>query len=72
MSWRREEPAYGGALDNPARVHDRYTVHEPGDDAEVVGNPDYGHARSGLEAFHKIQDLLLDGDIEGRGGLVSY
>ena len=42
-----------------------------GDNAEIVGDEEDGHAELGLEGAEKVEDLGLDGDVEGGGGLVG-
>ena len=65
-----EQGPHVGLLDDLARVHHRDPVAHLGDDAEVVGDEDDGRARLALEAPHQVQDLRLDGHVEGGRRLV--
>ena len=40
-------------------------------DAQVMGDQQHGHAELALQVFQELQDLRLDGDVEGRRGLVG-
>ena len=66
-----EDLVGGAALAVRASVHDHDLVAHLGDDAQVVGDHDDGHAELLLELLHELEDLGLDGDVEGRGGLVG-
>ena len=57
-------------FDDARRVHDVHAVGVAGDDAEVVRDDDGGDVEPAGEVFHKLQDLRLDGDIEGGRRLV--
>ena len=61
----------GAALAVGAGVHDHDLIAHLGDDAQVVGDHDDGHAQLLLERLHELEDLGLDGDVERRGGLVG-
>jgi hypothetical protein len=61
----------GPGLGDAAGIHDDDVVAHVGDDAEVVRDEDDGHAELLLERLHELEDLRLDGDIEGGGGLVG-
>ena len=58
------------AFDHQAAVHHHDTVRKAGHYPEVVRDPDDRHARLAPEPFHQIQDLRLNGDVEGGGRLV--
>ena len=58
-------------LDDLPGVHHRHPLGHLGHDAEVVGDQHHGHAEVGLELAHQVEDLGLDGDVEGGGGLVG-
>ena len=66
-----EEGLGGGFLDDAPGVHDRHPVGHLGHDAQVVGDEDDGHAQVGPELEHEVEDLGLDGDVEGGGRLVG-
>src|ERR671920_1558836 len=67
-----EDLAHRPRLDDLASVHNRDPVCRAGDHAEVVGYEDYRHAEPLLKLAQELQDLGLDGDVEGRGRLVRY
>ena len=58
-------------LDGAAGVHDKDTVCVAGHDAEIVGDEDHGRTRFFGELGQELQDLRLDGDVEGGSGLVG-
>ncbi len=58
-------------LDLLAGVHHDHPVAALGDDAEVVGDHDHAHAELALQALDQVEDLRLDGDVEGGGRLVG-
>ena len=41
------------------------------DDFEVVGDEEVGEAEVGLEVGEEVEDLGLDGDVEGGDGFVA-
>ena len=61
----------GGLFHGPTGVHDHHLVGPALDDAEVVGDEDHRHPPRGTEVVEQVQDVLLDGDVERRGGFVS-
>ncbi len=66
-----EDVAFGGFLGGPAGVHDHDVVGDVGDDAEVVGDHQQGGAGFLLQPQQQVQDLGLDGGVQGGGGLVG-
>ncbi len=66
-----EEIVDGGFFDKAAGIHHIYTATNIGDDAEVVGDENDGGAFGLLQFFQQLQDLRLNGDIQGGGGFVS-
>ena len=60
-----------GVLDDAAGVHDADHVRVLGDDTEVVGDQHDGHIPRGLELGEKLEDLSLDGHVEGGRGLIG-
>ena len=69
---RLGEDILGGAgLDDLALGHDADPVGHLADDAEVVGDQQHRHAEALLQVLQQLQDLGLDGDVEGRGRLVG-
>ena len=61
----------GAVLHAPAAVHDQHPVGDPGDHAEVVGDPDDAGAALGLQPLDQVEDLRLHGDVERRRRLVG-
>ena len=59
-------------LDDVAGVHDVDAIGDAGHHPQVVGDHDDGHAKLVPEALDQIENLRLDGDVEGRGRLVGY
>ncbi len=66
-----EEGLGGGLLDDAPGVHHRDVVGPGGDHAEVVGDQHHGHVALALLGLEQVEDLGLDGDVEGGGGLVG-
>src|SRR3546814_10384975 len=62
-----EDVAHRPLLDHAAGVHHHDPVAESGNDAEVVGDHDDGGAEIALQVGQQIEDLRLDGDVEGGG-----
>ena len=58
-------------LDDLSSVHDAHLVGEPGNDAEVVRDPDQRGAALPTQPLDLEEDLRLDRDIEGCGRLVG-
>ena len=60
-----------GLLDRRAAVHDHDLVGQVGDDAQVVGDQHERGAELALEPDQELEDLGLDGRVQGRGRLVG-
>ncbi|MNL39954.1 hypothetical protein D3C87_1622640 [compost metagenome] len=54
-----------------AILHDVDIVGELPDDGKVMRDQDYRHAERFLQVADEVEDLRLDGDIEGRCRLVG-
>jgi hypothetical protein len=61
----------GSLLDEFSFEHNQNTIRKIGDDAKVVGDEKDGHAELIAEIAKEIENLGLDGDIEGGGGLIG-
>ena len=61
-----------GVLHDLAAVHDQHPVDQAGNHPEVVGDPDDRHAQLGPEVLHQFENLGLDGDVQGRRGLIGH
>ena len=69
---RPREDFVGTALfDLVAAVHDQHPIGHFGHHAHVVGDEDDAHVHFFLELADQLQDLGLDGDVQGRGGFVG-
>ncbi len=66
-----EELVDVAGLNDGAVLHDEDLVGEVVDDAEVVADEDDGGAGAGAELDEQVEDLRLDGDVEGAHGLVG-
>jgi hypothetical protein len=62
----------GGDLDDLSEIHHHDSAGGLADDAEVVSDEKVGEAQLRLEIHEKIQDLTLNGNIEGRDGFVRH
>ncbi len=71
MSHGAEDVFGGGALDDPAGVHDADPVASPGHDAHVVRHEQCRHPEALLEVVEQREDLGLDGHVQGGGRLVG-
>ena len=66
------EDLVGGAVfDDVAAVHHGDVVGDLVDHAQVVGDEDDGDAVALLQLPEQLEDGMLDGDVEGGGGLVG-
>ena len=62
----------GGAdLHDVPGVHDGHPVGDVGHHPEVVGDEDHRQVIFDPQVFEQLQDLGLDGDVQGGGGLVA-
>ncbi len=59
-----EFPA-GRRLNDPPPIHHRYPIRDMLNHAQVMGNDKVGEPQPFLEIGQEIEDLGLDGDIEG-------
>jgi len=66
-----EELGRVGFLGHLAGVHDNGAVGTPGDHAHVVGDEQDAHVQPLTQLVDEVEDLGLDGDVEGGGGLVG-
>lgn len=66
-----EDLRHAALLDRAARVHHDHVRAEFGDDAHVVGDDRDGDAEFAAEPVEQAEDLRLDGDVKGGGGLVG-
>ena len=58
-------------LDRLARVEHHYPVAQLPDQREVVGDEQHGQVALVAQVLEELDDLGLDGDVEGGGGLVG-
>lgn len=71
MAGRAKDFGGEAELDEAAGVHDSDAIGDASDNAEIVSNEEKAEAHFAAKAIEKFEDLLLDGDVERRGGLVS-
>ena len=71
VAWPVEHLRHLALLDQLALGHDADPVGEAADDGEVVGDEQDRHAEPGLEVLEQLQDLRLDGDVQGGRRLVG-
>ncbi len=71
MEWTLEDGAHPAGLQQAAGVHHRHAVAGPGYHAQVVGDQDHRRPTGPLQAADQVEDLRLDGDVEGGGRLVG-
>ena len=64
----------GGAafLDDATEIHHRDAVADLAHHGEVVADEEIGEAAPGAQRLQHVEDLRLDGDIEGGGGFVEH
>jgi hypothetical protein len=62
----------GCDLDDSTKIHDRYCVGDVPHHSQVVGYEDIAEAKLALKRNQKIQDLGLNGHVQGGNRLVSY
>src|SRR4030095_16687684 len=67
-----EQLSHRRLLDELAGIHHGDLVTHLRDDAQVVRHEDEGHARLALNVLEEVEVLRLDGDVEGRRGLVDW
>ncbi|HEX9046447.1 MAG TPA: hypothetical protein VF988_05415, partial [Verrucomicrobiae bacterium] len=51
-------------------VHDRHAVRQVTDNAQIVCDQQNRHAEPLLEVAQQVQDLRLDGHVQGGGGFI--
>ena len=61
----------GAGFHNDPVLHDNDIVAEGPDHLEVVADENIGEVESLLKAFEQLQDLELDGPVQGGGGFVQ-
>ena len=71
MGRRRKEGLDGRLLDHLSSVHDDHPGAGLGDHCQIVGNQQHRQSQLLAKLLQQLEDLSLDGDIEGRGRLVG-
>ncbi len=61
----------GADLGHLAEVHHTDPVRDVPDDRQVVGDEEVGQVELVLQSLHQVDDLCLDGDVQGRHRLVA-
>ena len=71
MEWGRIEIHDRRLFDDSTRIHDRDPVCQPGNDAQIMGDPDDRHPELLLQPLDQAKDLSLNRDVERRRRLVG-
>jgi len=71
MGHPAEHVRHGAAFDHPAAIHHQHPPGVFGDHAQRVADQDQRHAAFVDQVADQVEDLALDGDVEGRGRLVG-
>src|SRR5579875_328433 len=71
MLRRGEEASLRRNFDDLPQIHDRDTIADMLDDAEIVRDEQQAQAQLLLEAAQQVEDLRLDGHVECRRGFVG-
>jgi hypothetical protein len=66
-----EEGVGGAVFDDGTLAHDGDVVGDVADDGEVVRDEDHGEIQIAREVGEEVEDLRLDGDVEGGDGFVG-
>ncbi len=66
-----EERIRGPGFHDFAQIHHRDTVGQVPDHPQVVGNEQVGEPELLLQLLQQVDDLCLDGDVQGGDGLVA-
>ena len=60
-----------GNLGDLPEIHDHHAVRDVSDDIEIVGDEDVRQPEVVLQVLQQVEDLRLDGNVEGGDGLVA-
>jgi len=60
-----------GRFNQAARIHYVHAIAQPGDNTQIVGNPDHSGMGLAAQPFYEIKDLGLNGDIQRGGSLIG-
>lgn len=71
VKWLLVESLPVRKLHQATEVHDRHPVTDMLNHAQVMGNENVGQAEPVLELLQQVDDLGLDGDVQGRNRLVG-
>jgi hypothetical protein len=66
-----EEGLGAGLFDDLAMLHDGYAIGYLRDHGEIVRDEEHGEVVGSAQIIEELQDLGLNGDIEGGGGFVG-
>ena len=72
MQGARKEGFTRRLLNDQTQVHDRNLVAHVPDHAEIMRDEEVGQAQILLQPLHQIEDLRLDGHVQGRHGFVAH
>jgi len=59
-----------GALDNKTAIHHHHPVSNPRHHAQIMGDPNDRHVQVFAQILDQVDDLGLDGDVQGCGGFI--
>ena len=71
MLWIRQDRDCRAHFHDLTGIHHGYSLGDVSDDAQVVRNEQDGHVAGTAQLADHIEDLRLDGDVEGRRGLIG-
>lgn len=71
MLGRVEELIGGCEFDDLSKIHDSDVIADVLDDGQVVGDEEIGQLKFFLQVHEEVDDLGLDGDVQGADGLVA-
>ena len=64
MGRRVEQGVRSGRLDNPAEIHDRDTISDVPDDAQIMRHEQIGEVHLGAQIHEQVEHLCLDRYVE--------
>ena len=66
-----EEGVGGSNLHDLTEVKDTHSVRDLTEDGEIMGDEEIGQTEGGLELYQEIQNLSLNGEVQGRDGFIQ-
>ncbi|MPM94171.1 hypothetical protein SDC9_141316 [bioreactor metagenome] len=59
-----------GFFNNITTIHYNNALSQAGDDTQIMGDPNNGHAQFIAQAFNQVGDLSLNGHVKSGGGFI--